>query len=528
MKCFNFPAVAAVIIMVATGCARVGAPDNGDGPTPIVLSAKNIEAAASTRVTSDGKWVGGEQVRVRLQADPVPEIIHTFTAGGDGQSEKTTLTPSLSPHMIYWQDLGVSRLTASAWRPAGYSFQPDQSGGIQEADFIFAQPVTGITPGNYSAPAKELDFHHMTAKVVVNIVRGDNYTTEGSSLKVFGYSSVSAIDTVSGSTGDAGIAAGVISGSDDAWLIPYFNGGVESAEGKVTDVYTILLLPREYAAGESFLDITLGGNMYEYRVPSDGSLNIEAGMRYDFTVTVSKTSADVSAGISDWESGDMELDPEGLLARPEGYMVGDCYPYPEHPDLSKGIVVWLDRNEDGSVDPQHGVILGFREFGLSRLPDLDYDLVNDDYWDGLNATARLTETSEAEAAGKGIGLSVFSPPLNWIKQLNEAGTGGITWYLPASYELVYVLDPNNGMLDNYYGTEHIPGDGAGLGIYDINNLLWVAGGDALHVTEDDTFGYWTATYRSHPHTVIYFLDAGRAVEGGPASTNNYARAFGKF
>ncbi|MDR1258305.1 MAG: fimbrillin family protein [Tannerellaceae bacterium] len=526
MKCFNFPAVAAVIIMIAAGCAKDSAPDS-DGPTPIVLSAKNMEVAASTRVTSDGKWVGGEQVRVRLKADPVPEFIHTFIAGGDGQSGKTTLTPSSSPHMVYWQDLGVSRLTASAWRPAGFSFQPDQSGGIQEADFIFAQPVTGITPGNYSTPAKELDFHHMTAKVVVNIVRGENYTTEGSSLKVFGYSSVSAIDTVSGP------AAGVISGSDDAWLIPYFNGGVESAEGKVTDVYTILLLPREYAADERFLDITLGGNMYEYRVPSDGSLNIEAGRRYDFTVTVSKTSADVSAGISDWEYDDTELDPEGLFPRP-GYMVGDYYPYPKHPDLSEGIVVWLDRDEYGRHDPQHGVILSFREFGPSKLLTENVNLGETGYWDGLNATAILTGIAEdwlAEdyAVDFGLVLSDLSPPLNWIKQLNKAGTGGITWYLPAAYELIYVLDPDNGMLDKY-GAEHIPGDGAGLGVDGINNLLVAAEGDIIRSRTDDGLNpryYWTARYYSLTPMIVNFSGSANIANTTVFDTY-YTRAFGKF
>jgi hypothetical protein len=324
--------------------------------------------------------------------------VHTFTAAAGGQ-----LTPS---PVIYWQDLGVDRLTASAWYPGGYTFPTDQGAGLQAADFIFARPVEGLTPGN--SETKKLEFRHMTAKVVVTIMKGAGYDgMEAGALKVFGYNAATAIDTTDTSTG-------AITGSGNAWLTPL-----------KSDVYTILLLPRTYAEGDNFLYITLGEDKYDYQVPAggSGSLNIEAGKQYNFTVTVNRSDVAVTSSITGWTSLDHdELDGNGITAEPvavvpydEGYRVGDFYPYPTHPALSYGMV--YEVTEDG----RKGRIFSLEElYSQWKMTRTDYT-ASDFSSSGKANTAKWKEIA-------GDDLAEF-PVIQWL--LNGiSGRDKVDWYIP--------------------------------------------------------------------------------------------------
>ncbi|GHU83252.1 hypothetical protein FACS189415_5180 [Bacteroidia bacterium] len=230
----------------------------------LTLSAQT--GAPQTRATSDGTWTGGETVRVNVNGTE-----YNFMAASDG-----TLTCASR----YWND--YTSVDAFAWYPANYTFPADQSAGIQAADFIFAEQVTGITQSTYNT-TKKLTFRHKTAKVTATLTAGAGIASvTGATVKFYGYTEVDAIDNTGASP------TGAITGKTLGWITP-------------DGANTALLLPKSYT-GEDVLKVTLAGKDYFWK---PASLDLEAGKSYTFTITVENNvlTVTVTDNGAQWDAG---------------------------------------------------------------------------------------------------------------------------------------------------------------------------------------------------------------------------------
>ncbi|GHT64393.1 hypothetical protein AGMMS50239_22020 [Bacteroidia bacterium] len=260
LKAFTALAAAAAIL---ASCSQ----DDGV-ETRLIASLLTLSAqtdAPQTRATSNGTWTGGETVRVNVNG-----TAYDFTAATDG-----TLTCASR----LWND--YASVDAYAWYPASYSYPADQSAGIQAADFIHAEAVSGITKDNY-ATTKKLTFRHKTAKVTATLTAGAGIANiTGATVTLYGYTTAN-VNTATGAL--------TVSGGSNA-IAPY----------QTSISCTALLVPRSYT-NEDVLKVTLAGKDYFWK-PS--SLNLEAGKSYTFDITVenSALTVTVTANGAQWDAG---------------------------------------------------------------------------------------------------------------------------------------------------------------------------------------------------------------------------------
>ncbi|GHU91000.1 hypothetical protein FACS1894155_10090 [Bacteroidia bacterium] len=260
-KC-KFLAIAAIAAAtVMTSCSKDEVENNNsDGKLSFASQVSNDPQA---RATSGNTWDGGETVIVNVSGTTYP-----FTAAANGTLTSATL---------YWND--YASIDAYAYYPETYAYAADQSAGIQAADFIFADKVTGITRANWGT--QTLLFKHKTAKVSVTLTAGTGAPDlTGATVKFYGYTAVAAIDNTGANP------TGAITGGTIGEITPDGNN-------------TALLLPVALTS-ENIFKITLASSQeYYYK----GSYTFESGKSYQFTVQVDKTSLTVkSANIQDWDS----------------------------------------------------------------------------------------------------------------------------------------------------------------------------------------------------------------------------------
>jgi len=245
-----------VLLMILTVILLAACSKNElqDDSNQLTLVSCNDEPV--TRATVDNKWNGGEQVQVSIDNNAAV----TFTA-----SSNNKLTPVIQR---YWPGAPQS-ITARAWYPGSWTFPVDQRGGLQQADFIFASTVSGITASNYTT--KPLAFQHRTAKVTVNLKAGTDISNlNGVTVAFYGYTS--------GVPNTSAAGNGVIAGSGNDWITPQNMGN---------NTFTALLIPRNMT-GTKFVRITLGGNVYFF-TPTASQAVLQQGMAYAFNITVNLT-----------------------------------------------------------------------------------------------------------------------------------------------------------------------------------------------------------------------------------------------
>jgi hypothetical protein len=265
MKKFKFLAIAAIAAAtVMTSCSNDDEAVNNPADGKLSF-ASQVDGDPQVRATSGNTWDGTETVKVNVNGTP-----YDFSVATNG-----TLTSATQ----YWND--YTSVDAFAWYPATYAYDADQSNGngIQDADFIFADKVTGITRANYAAT--KLTFKHKTAKVSVTLVAGNGTPSlTGATVRIYGNTEVDAIDN----TGTA--PTGAITGKTLGWITP-------------NAAKTALLLP-VVLTSQNIFEVTLtGGQQYYY----NSSYTFEGGKAYTFTITVNKTNLTVvSNTIEDWGS----------------------------------------------------------------------------------------------------------------------------------------------------------------------------------------------------------------------------------
>ena len=361
----------------------------------LVLSAQRVEAP-TTRATVDNTWRGGEMVAVRINDDNTPR---TFTASAEGR-----LTPGVT---LYWQHFGSS-LYACAWYPQNYAFVADQSRGIQDADFIFAPTVSGITAGNSNQSSHTLRFYHQTAKVTVSISHGVGMSAgdiSNATVRFLGYNAC-----------NADLSNGKLNGSSEGEIIPF----------RDNNTFIALLVPQDIAG--NLIRIKAGGQDYYY---SPAGVKLEAGNAYIFQIVVNKTGLTLSLANNGalWTAGSTET---ATSTFDERY-------YEQGVDING--TIWATRNVDapGTFAPapeSAGMLYQWNR----RVGWLNYDnapLQNSDGGSDWNASGATGSTwaSANDPCPDGWRL----PTHNEFENLYQAG------YYSAWISL-------NGVYGRYYGT----------------------------------------------------------------------------
>lgn len=234
-----------------------------------------------TRLTINNTWSGNEIVRIVLD-DASPSLPFSVDAGGK-------LTPQTA---LYWQAYSHDGISARAWYPGNYTYPADQKTVFNNADFIFAETVTGITKDNYTTTGKKLQFKHKLAQVTVSFrsgYGGINVRPPHIEPTLYGYTTIATIDT-SGVNKDGKIIGAVI--------------GEIKPKTPPSDT-TALLIPKTYT-NENFIKVkdTDSGKEYYYK---PASLTLEEGVHYKFIITINATRLTVTSQIVSWEGSTDEV-----------------------------------------------------------------------------------------------------------------------------------------------------------------------------------------------------------------------------
>lgn len=166
-------------ILLLAGCTQDKPVDTSqgemlpEGKYPMTFTVTGLEATATTRGTTDGKWEGNEEVAVQ-----VGDVVKKYVAVGSGES--ITLQPADPDNAFYWQNTNDTKQVSAWYLGTGYNSDPptrtnpewkwsvqsnqNNDNGYQQSDFLYAPQITCSFGGTSS-----LTFSHKTAKVVINI-----------------------------------------------------------------------------------------------------------------------------------------------------------------------------------------------------------------------------------------------------------------------------------------------------------------------------------------------------------------------
>lgn len=168
-----------------------------------------------------------------------------------------------------------------------FTIPTDQSGGVQDADWMTANYTAAKDEGNVN-----LNFHHCLAKVTVNITKW-NSEFDGAE-KVISLPKIYSKGTALTATyGDSGVT--ITATGDDTAIDPLVEG----------TSYTAIVAPAEYAITDKFMTFTVDGQeMTVLATPSKLTRGLQAGLHYTFNLTVGKDAVTLSSvTVSDWANG---------------------------------------------------------------------------------------------------------------------------------------------------------------------------------------------------------------------------------
>ena len=169
-----------------------------------------------------------------------------------------------------------------------FTIPTDQSGGVQDADWMTANYTAAKDEGNVN-----LNFHHCLAKVTVNITKW-NSEFDGSEKVIEDpkiYTKGTAVEVTYATDGPN------VTTSDGA-LTPI----TPSADGHT---YTAIVAPAAYASTDKFMTFTVDGQAMTVLATTPKQTNgLNAGLHYTFNLTVGKDGVTLSSvTVSDWANG---------------------------------------------------------------------------------------------------------------------------------------------------------------------------------------------------------------------------------
>lgn len=165
-----------------------------------------------------------------------------------------------------------------------FTIPTDQSGGVQDADWMTANYTAAKDEGNVN-----LNFHHCLAKVTVNITKW-NSEFDGAE-KVISLPKIYSKGTALTATyGDSGVT--ITATGDDTAIDPLVEG----------TSYTAIVAPAEYAITDKFMTFTVDGQeMTVLATTPKQTDGLNAGLHYTFNLTVGKHGVGIqSVEVTDW------------------------------------------------------------------------------------------------------------------------------------------------------------------------------------------------------------------------------------
>lgn len=290
---------------LVTACTQDGMTDNTplpEGSCPLGLNVSIADNGVATRATPDGTWKGDgtESVTVGVSFDPLTKPTPYRYTVIDADGSMTSENP------YYWQNT-YDNLFVWAWYPYAESLtsvggNDDQSteAGFQAADRL----CSDINVVLYANRQYDIELYHITAKVVVNLVREGIMVDGREAIVTLGdarnpiylYGSMYFL-SFAPSIGDfSGFSADT--DGETGFVKPL----KVNAAGEYAATYQALLIPQEIG-GKKFIAVTIDGVTCYYTPPAGTYL--EGGKCYTYNVTVD-TSSEVTVGSiepGEWGNG---------------------------------------------------------------------------------------------------------------------------------------------------------------------------------------------------------------------------------
>lgn len=312
----NRMAIALCCLFAFAGCTDDTATDGNrlpDGKYPMTFTAA-VDGLTVTRAanTADGVWTTDNKIAVQVSNTASGKKIKEYTPS-DIKNNSASLT---SDDPFYWQTTDETK-TVSAWYcgdgstaagganagavPASWAVQADQSvtslnappDAYQQSDFLYAAEKKI----KFSDKDQALSFSHQTARVVINIKKGEA-ATEASAIQsvIIGDNKNLALSgTYSGNQ--------LTSNGNNMGIITPKDITSDNGSSDILRTYAALVIPQDMK-NKKFIAITLTDDNTYYYTPQNTDANLESGNQYTYEITVKYGYLDmVTAKDGAWGGG---------------------------------------------------------------------------------------------------------------------------------------------------------------------------------------------------------------------------------
>ena len=288
-------AVWAMFAMSACSGGAGSSLDPEPEPTPVKPTEKlpiNISTSLTTRATDtafeEGDGIGlfvvnynadGTQAALKVTGNHVDNVKYTYNG---------TWTPATQ---TYWKDdvthadfyIYYPYQTINSVDDLSFSVKADQSAVADyKAGDLLIGKTTNVAP---TQNAVKIDAKHVMSQMVITLVAGNGFT-ESSLAAAQVTVKINRLKTQVA----ANLSTGVVTAKgDDADITPLKEEGT----------YKAIIVPQTVGDG-TLITVNVDGRDYKLAKASNFTA-FEAGKKYKFTVTVSKTSNGVNVNISKWE-----------------------------------------------------------------------------------------------------------------------------------------------------------------------------------------------------------------------------------
>lgn len=294
-RVYNYLVSGLLLMFMAAGCAKddTAIVSNEKGAVIISGGVGNMPIEAMSRA-ADAAWAAGDHVGITMHAaadmavvngysnrDYVTDGSGSFLSNPESQKMYYPINGSTVTFRAYYPYKG---LTDYATYPVNVSGQAD----IADLDLMTAvhNNTDGTVVNSKDKPNVHLDFYHRLSMVMVNLLTesGSPIDLAGSTLTIKGMRT----------TGSYNLTADAL--TTDAASVTDINIPLAA-----NNTGRAILLPREAASGVSFEVRTADGGLYKANM--DAGLELKAGSKYTFNLTLKTTPTLITASVVDWTDG---------------------------------------------------------------------------------------------------------------------------------------------------------------------------------------------------------------------------------
>ena len=263
------------VLLLCAACTQddISSPSGGvEGATPLTLTA-TIAGGSDTRATVNGDWEGGEQIALQVNTGQY----YDYTVDRNGNMTGN----------YYWQD--GDNVNIQGFCPSSLidnqmvwtvSVTQNNNDDYLNSDLLCSEIMTvtkNIKPGYFN-------FHHQTAKLVVNVQNGGY-------LSGVTNNNVSMIIGESNNIKISGTFTRIITGTAGSWNTTSGTTGTITPHTAATAsgcaaTFEALVIPQTVGAGTILFQFNVGNvGPFTYQVLAEG-ITWEAGKVYTYNVTL--------------------------------------------------------------------------------------------------------------------------------------------------------------------------------------------------------------------------------------------------